>query len=66
MTKLSDKIYGDIKASLEEDQHIQLDKHYLNDIIKKLVDISIKIETSQADIESSSMEFQNYMHEKLR
>ena len=37
----------------------------MEDLIKKLVDISIKIEANQTDIESSGKEFQNYMYQKI-
>jgi hypothetical protein len=65
MSKLSEKIYSDIKSGYEELPDDRLNKSYINDLIKKLVDISIKLEASQTDIESSSIEFQNYMYEKL-
>lgn len=65
MSKLSEKIYSDIKSGYEELPDNGLNGSYINDLIKKLVDISIKLEASQTDIESSSIEFQNYMYEKL-
>lgn len=66
MSKLSDKIYNDIKSSFDESKGNHLDKSVVNDLIKKLVDISIKLEASQTDIESSCIEFQNYMYEKMK
>ena len=66
MSSLSDKIYGDIKSSFEELNEGKINKTHMNDLMKKLVEISIKLETSQTDIESSCKEFQNYMYEKVK
>jgi hypothetical protein len=66
MSKLSEKILGDIKVSFEDLKDDRINKSQMNDLIKKLVEISIKLETSQTDIESSSKEFQNYMYEKIK
>ncbi|MCB8999925.1 MAG: hypothetical protein H6540_07675 [Bacteroidales bacterium] len=64
MSKLSEKINADINLILNETSINNLDKLFLEDLVKKLVDIAIKIETNQADIESSGKEFQNYLYEK--
>ena len=65
MSKLSDKIHSDIKTVAKKSSSHGLNEDYMEDLIKKLVDISIKIEANQTDIESSGKEFQNYMYEKI-
>jgi len=65
MSTLSEKISNDINILLKEDSLIDLDDEIIEEIINKLVDISMKIETKQSDIESSSKEFQNYLYEKI-
>jgi hypothetical protein len=65
MSKLSEKIHSDIKTVSQKFPCTGLNEAHLQDFIKKLVDISIKIEANQSNIESSSKEFQNYMYEKI-
>jgi hypothetical protein len=65
MSKLSDKIHSDIKTAAKKAFSHGLNEDYIEDLIQKLVDISIKIEANQTDIESSGKEFQNYMYLKI-
>lgn len=65
MKDLSEKIQKDIKMILKEMPSTELDKAVLEELIQRLVDISIKLSLNMKDIDSSSKEFQNFLYSKI-